>query len=36
VFPNIVSINVLGFPTESNANVQGFRRINAATDRWNA
>lgn len=36
VFPNIVSINMLCFPSEATANVQGFRRINSPADKWNA
>ena len=36
VFPDIVSINMLCFPSEAKANVQGFRRIASPADRWNA
>ncbi len=36
VFPGIVSINMLCFPSEAKANVQGFRRIASPADQWNA
>jgi len=36
LFPGIVSTNMICFPSEAKANVQGFRRIASPQDRWNA
>jgi len=36
VFTNVVSINMICFPSEAKADVQGFRRIASPQDRWNA
>jgi FkbM family methyltransferase len=36
IFPNIVSTNMICFPSEATSNVQGFRRITSPADRWNA
>jgi FkbM family methyltransferase len=36
VFPGLVSVNMICFPSEASSNVQGFRRVASPADRWNA
>jgi FkbM family methyltransferase len=35
IFQGIVSINMICVPSESQSNVQGFRRIRSPADKWN-
>jgi FkbM family methyltransferase len=36
VFQGVISINMICFPSEASATVQGFRRISSPADKWNA